>query len=108
VAKTAPDLATGHVQTTEGLGQHGAPADMTPFRHAQFCVLRDSIDRGSTAVINSSERQQYLVRECMNSKGWTVAAVVWESQTGASTVVQQKGQGMEARFSRSHTRESYV
>jgi hypothetical protein len=39
--------------TTEGLGQHGAPADMTPFRHALFCVLRDSIDRG-----NSEELEQ--------------------------------------------------
>ena len=53
VAKTAPDLATGHVQTTEGLRQHGAPADMTPFRHAQFCVMRDSCERG-----NSEEVQQ--------------------------------------------------
>ncbi len=44
----------------------------------------------------------------MNSECWTVVALVWESDTGASTVVQQKGQGMEVPFSRPHTFENYV
>jgi hypothetical protein len=44
----------------------------------------------------------------MNSECWMVVTLVWESDTGASTVVQQKRQGMEARCRISDTCENNV